>query len=123
MLHIDQASTDARLIVTLREKQTLDSPFFIFVFTGVTSKEEVTFVKVTGDDLSAYPERFNEFSINASVLFANVEPGQWRYWVYESEDGATKGGLLELGKAVLSASGVTLKTYEPEGSTFKIYGG
>lgn len=122
MLHINQAATLEKLIVTLFEKQTLDGPFFIFEFTGVTSKEVVTTVKAYGDDLSSHRSRYNEFTINPSSLFANKQPGQWRYVVYESADGTTKGDVLELGKMLLTAAGVTLKTYTPEAATYKAYG-
>lgn len=77
--------------VTLTEKVTLPSPFFLFAFENCQGK---TFFYCTALDTSSYPERFNKFSLtvvsgtpdaNAGELKLEIG-GQYNYTVYEQED-------------------------------------
>lgn len=83
-------NTNSTLIFTLKEKQTLTSPYFLFEFKfrgdGTTTK---TFI---ASDTSTYSDRYNEFlvtEVNAgseiltsgTVNLQNV--GEWHYRIFE----------------------------------------
>jgi hypothetical protein len=72
----------SNIVVTLFEKTTLEDPNYLFVFTHTTDKQEVKFIKGSADELSLFPERFNEYEVS-STLFENKSAGQWLYQVYE----------------------------------------
>ena len=122
MLQISKLSTSQNIVLTLTEKTTLASPFYMFFFKMVTTKEVIAFTKTYADNLSSYKERFDEFEINPSVLFANKAPGQMQYEVYESADGLVKRALLENGKASLNEIKTTVSGYQ-NNPTYKGYGG
>lgn len=120
MLNLKQGDTQADLILTLSELATTSAPNYYFVFTHVLTKDVVTFTKLNADDLSGFPLRYNKFSINPATLFANKQPGEWHYKVYEND---ANGFLLEQGKMMLDRS--TEYTYEKYNSdtSFKTYNG
>jgi hypothetical protein len=74
------------LIMTLKEKQTLASPYFLFQFICEGSNKEVVFIAA---DISGYTERFNKFSIiesatpNPTQGEVTLEEGIHEYRVYE----------------------------------------
>ncbi len=108
MVVLNQGSTNDNIYVTLTEKVTLTTPFYLFQFTNVTTKQVVTFTKATTDDLSFAITRFNQFLIDTSVVFADTATGQWQYVVYEAPaiDTVSTTGLeiLEQGKMFLVAA-------------------
>lgn len=116
------------MILTLTELATLPAPYYLFVFTHVTTKDVVAFVKTEADDESEYPQRYNQFTINASTVFASKQIGEWHYKVYEQEDpdnldpdDAT--GLLEEGKLLLDrATAFEYDNYDTT-TTYKVYNG
>lgn len=123
MLLLNEGQTK-NIVVTLTEKTTLDDPYYLFVFTHLTTKEVVKIIKSSGDDLSDYPRRYNEFSIDAT-LFPSL--GQWLYQVYEQESSTNEDptGLTEVenGKMnLLAANDFTYAKYEPS-TTYKTYAG
>jgi len=115
MLLLTQSNNEDKIIVTLNESKTIAEPYYHFVFTHVSSKEVVVFSKFYTDDLSDFPQRFNEFSINTATLFEDKHSGQWLYEVYEAEtDTFTQGlNLLENGRMVLLKDEIEIKAYEP----------
>jgi len=117
MLILTQGQTADRIVVTLNEKKTQSNPTYTFTVTHVVTKQEVSFD--LGADLSAYPDRFNEFEINTSVKFFNKPVGQWQYSITQKS-----GGLeVEVGKLTLKPSTVfTFDGYEPE-TSYKGYNG
>lgn len=128
MLQFKQDDTAAVMILTLTEFATLPAPYYLFVFTHVTTKETVAFVKAEADDESDYPQRYNQFTINAATVFDDQQPGEWHYKVYEQEsavniDPALAGIILEEGKLILDRS-TEFEYSMYEGTTsYKTYNG
>lgn len=128
MLQFKQDNTAAIMILTLTEFVTLPAPYYLFVFTHVTTKSVVAFVKAKIDDQSNYPQRYNQFTIDASVVFANQRTGEWHYKVYEQAsstniDPALTGGLLEEGKLILDRATSFVYTQYDTSTSYKSYNG
>jgi hypothetical protein len=105
---------------------SLNNPNYLFVFTHVTTKEVVAFVKLHSDDLSAFPDRYNKFNLNPSLLF--VTPGEWHYRVYEQAsssniDPALSGAVIERGKLILDKAVPFAFTDYDSATNFKTYNG
>jgi hypothetical protein len=128
MLQFKQDDTAAEMILTLTEFVTLATPFYLFVFTHVETKSVVSFVKAEADDESDYPERYNQFTIDATDVFEDQPTGEWHYSVYEQEsstntDTALTGDLLEEGKLMLDrATGFGYSQYNST-TSYKAYNG
>jgi hypothetical protein len=128
MLQFKQDDTQAVMILTLTELVTLAAPYYLFTFTHVTTKDVVAFVKAEADDESMFPQRYNQFTIDASVVFANKQIGEWHYKVYEQEDAdnldpENATGLLEEGKLLLDrATAFEYENYETT-TMYKVYNG
>lgn len=104
-----QANT---VVVTLKEKQTLTNPDFLFELTN-DQGGTVTRKLFTADDISSFNDRYNKFVITDSTTELplqgqmNFTPaGYWSYTIYEmaqaspndlDPDNAVK--VLETGKA------------------------
>jgi len=127
MLQLNKGQTNETLILTLAEMQTLTDPYYLFVFTQVTTKQVVSFIKSSHDDESDYPERYNQFSINTSQLFDSMQAGEWQYAVYEQDNDAntvTAGlNVLEYGKMLLLQSDDFSYTTYNLSTTYKAYNG
>ena len=92
------------MVLTLTEKVTLAVPFFLFVFTNVTTRQVVTFNAAVTDDTSIATSRYNQFAINTNSVFIGMAAGQWQYKVYESIAATTDPtglNLIENGKMLL----------------------
>lgn len=98
MIHLTKGSTSQSFIVTLNEKKTLASPYYLFVFKSTTGRDEVKFIIDSSSDLSAYPDRFNKFTIDVSSRFPNAMIGQYTYDVYEQTSSINTDPLLSTGK-------------------------
>ena len=128
MLQFDQDDTAAELILTLTEFVTIHTPYYLFVFTNVTTKDQVKFIKSEIDDESNYPNRYNKFTINAATVFENQQTGEWHYKVYQQSsptntDPDAAEGTLEYGKLILNrATEFSYIMYE-QAQTFKAYNG
>lgn len=128
MLQFKQDDTEAVLILTLTELVTIEVPYYLFVFTHVTTKETVKFIKSEADDESSFTLRYNQFTIDPSVVFENKTIGEWHYSVYEqasssNTDVTLTGGLLETGKMYLNRATDFSFTKYNESQTFKVYNG
>lgn len=111
MLILNQSATNDLIVVTLNEKKTQSNPTYVFTCTHVTTKDVVSFD--LGTDLSSYKDRYNEFSINTSVRFANKDVGQWQYEISQKSGGL----VVEVGKLLLKPSTeFEFNGYEPETS-------
>lgn len=125
MLEFKQTDVTTDLILTLTELVSIDNPFYLFVFTHVLTKDIVAFI---GTDTSSFPGRYNQFTINPSVVFANKQPGEWHYKIYEQVsavnlDPALSGAVLEYGKMILDRDpAFSFEMYE-QPTTFKTYNG
>lgn len=128
MLEFKQNDTAVAIILTLTELVTLSAPNFLFFFTHVTTKDQVVFIKLDSEDESEYPQRYNQFTINPSELFAGKNSGEWHYAVYEQEsasnlDPALAGAPVEYGKMILDRSvDFAFQIYQTP-TTYKAYNG
>ena len=128
MLEFKQNDTAAILIMTLTESVSIDSPNYLFVFTHVLTKDVVAFVKLFTDDESLFKSRYNQFTINPSVLFSGKPPGEWHYKIYEQVSAvninpALSGAILEYGKMILDrATEFAFAKYDAA-TTYKAYNG
>lgn len=99
MIHLTKGATQ-KLILTLKEKQTLAAPYFLFVFTQRTTGAEIKFTR--SSDESPYPDRYNEFTIIVNNYFKAAELGEWIYRVYESASNTTNtAGLYLLEEGIM----------------------
>ena len=73
MIRLTKGQTQS-IILTLTEKELLTNPNYLFVFTNRSANTEVKFVKLNNTDVSAYKDRFNEFSIVTNTNFASSIP-------------------------------------------------
>jgi hypothetical protein len=114
MIHLTKGQTNT-IILTLTEKQLLNDPNYLFVFTNRSSNNIVKFVILNTSDLSLYKDRYNEFSIVTNTAFSSALEGQYTYEVYEqaSSSNLNPTGLnkLETGIMWLSGSTVTYNQY------------
>jgi hypothetical protein len=74
-------SATQSVYLTLKEKQTLASPNYLFVFTQRTTNDVIAFVKLNNTDISAHKERYNEFSLVTNTHF--TLEGEYHYAIYE----------------------------------------
>lgn len=128
MLQLTKGTASENIIVTLAEKQTLTSPYFLFVFTSVTNKTTVTKIFSTADDVSIYPDRYNKFALATVTVFLNKPEGFWTYRVYEqpgavNTDPASATTLLETGILRLKPQAAFAHEQYNEQQTFKAYNG
>ncbi len=128
MLEFKQDDTSAILILTLSELVSIVDANYLFVFTHVLTKNVVAFVKLQSDDESSYQARYNQFTINPSVLFAGKQPGEWHYKIYEQAsdtniDPSMAGAVLEYGKMILDRAIDFVYDKYDEATTYKTYNG
>jgi hypothetical protein len=128
MLQFKQDDTAAVMILTLTELVSISAPYYLFVFTHVTTKSVVAFVKSEADDESDYPQRYNQFTINAATVFDGKQPGEWHYKVYEQAsavniDPDQSGAVLEYGKLYLDRTTEFSYTQYDTATSYKTYNG
>lgn len=128
MLQFDQDDTAAIMILTLTELVTLPAPYYLFLFTHVETKNIVAFVKAEIDDESDYPQRYNQFTIDAADVFEDQPTGEWHYKVYEQAsstnvDPDLTGGVLEEGNLILDRATAFEYTQYNSATSFKAYNG
>lgn len=111
------------IYLTLTEKQLLQSPNYLFVFTNRSSNQQVKFVKLNNTDVSQYKDRYNKFEIVVNNYFSSSLNGQWDYEVYEqtSTTNTNPAGLnlLESGIMMLNQSATIFTEYTTT-DTYKI---
>ncbi len=130
MLIINKNSNNT-LTLTLREKATLTTPYYLFVFNNDITNQSVTF---TANDLSYYTQRYNQFLVtetsgtnNYSSGVITLSPtGFWSYKIYEMSDGTNLNvsnvtSLVEEGKVEVKGTDTTYNKYVKE-RTYKVYG-
>lgn len=130
MLELTKGTASENIIVTLKEKQTLVNPYFLFIFTHTLTRAEVTKIFAPADELSSYTSRYNKFAIATVTTFASKAVGEWLYRAYEqasavNTDPTLATTLLESGKLRLypaSADVYAVDQYN-ETQTFKAYNG
>ena len=82
MIYLTKGQTNS-IILTLKEKQTLTNPNYLFVFTHRGSNIIRSFVLLQAANISAFKERYDEFSIVTNTYFTNYDSGEWEYEIYE----------------------------------------
>ncbi len=109
MIRLTKGQTQ-NIIVTLTEKQLLTNPNYLFIFTNRSANTEVKFVKLNATDISAYKDRYNEFSIVVNTNFASSLNGQYDYEIYEqtSTTNTNPAGLNMVESGIMELVGTTL---------------
>lgn len=114
-------------IVTLNESTTIENPYYLFVFTNVSTKVEYKIIVNSASDTNQFPERANIYQFNTITLFASAQAGQYSYEVFEQESSTNLNpsglNLVECGKMLLNpAANLIQQGYEPQ-TIYKGYGG
>ena len=114
-------------LVTLNESTTIVNPYYLFVFTNVSTKVVYTQIVNSSSDTSSYPDRINIYTFNTITLFATAQAGQYSYEVYEQQSSSNTNpsglNLVECGKMLLNpATNLIQQGYEPT-TTYKGYAG
>ena len=122
MIYLTKGAT-SQIILTLKEKQTLSAPNYLFVFTHRGSNIEVKFVILNAADTSAFKDRFNQFSIVTNTYFGTQDSGEWEYQIYEqtsttNTNPANATGIVETGIMRLSESTSFTYTKHQPNNTF-----
>ena len=108
MIYFTKGQT-SEVILTLKEKQTLTAPNYLFRFVNRVTNVEVKFVLLNATDLSTYKDRYNKFSIVTNTYFVSSNVGEWEYFIYEQTSSSNTNPalattLLETGIMRLSAA-------------------
>jgi len=123
MIHFIKGQT-TKVVVTLKEKQTLSAPNYLFYFTSRATDNIKAFVILNNADLSSYKDRFNAFNIVTNSYFANYDSGEYTYAIYEQTSSsnlnpALATNLLEVGQMSLkNATEFEFTTYNQTNNTF-----
>lgn len=118
MIYLTKGAT-SEIILTLKEKQTLSVPNYLFIFTHRGSNIEVKFVLLNNADTSTHKDRFNSFSIVTNTYFQTQDSGEWEYEIYEQTSPTNTNpslatGLLETGiMRLYEATGFSFTKYQP----------
>lgn len=91
-------------IVTLNESKTIAEPTYVFNFRHITLKTVISKTYTSDEDVSDYPNRFNEF-LMPEDFFNEAREGQYTYEVIEQETDT----ILEVGKMLLQPATLTNK--------------
>jgi hypothetical protein len=127
MIVLTKGETAQSLYVTLNEKRTLSSGYYLFVFTHTTTRDVVNKIYSFAQDESDYPERINVFPINTQSLFGSSPIGEWLYQVYEqaSSTNTDVTGLTEVERGFMKLNPVTDFAFESynETASYQVYEG
>ena len=132
MVNINK-NDNTNIFLTLAEKTTLATPYYLFVFTSDVDRNEVIF---TANDLTEYKERYNKFLITetsgtttlTSGVITLTPTGFWSYKVYEQESGTNllventtslveQGRVKVIGTETINPKYSNSKTYKSYGET------
>lgn len=125
MIHLTKGQT-VKVILTLKEKQTLSAPNYLFYFMSRVTDLSVAFVVLGSSDQSGFKDRYNEFDIVVNTHFANVTSGEFNYSIYEQTstsnlDPALATGLVESGQMSLkNSTEFEFTTYNQTNNTYKV---
>ena len=127
MLTLTKGETTQQIVVTLNEKRTLASGYYLFVFTNFTTREVINKIYNFTEDNSSYQSRYNDFDMPTQALFGTASEGQWIYQVYEQESATNTNvaglNMVEQGVMVLNPAAEFEREVYNESTTFKQYGG
>lgn len=118
--------TETDIVVTLTEKTTLSNGYYLFTFIHNTTKETISKIFNFNEDLSSYTDRFNKFTLPAS-LFTTATRGEWQYRVYEQSSAVNTDptGLAEVENGMMYLEPSDLFEFEENAAstTYKVYNG
>lgn len=105
-------STTNKIIVTLKEKQTLAVPVFLFRLVSDVDNKEYSFILA---DISVYKDRYNEFDFIEGTTAILKEKGFYHYYIYEQTsavnlDYTLTTTLLEVGKLEVTDNSESVDT-------------
>jgi hypothetical protein len=127
LINIERNSANT-LALTLKERGT--ATYYLFKFQS-DNTENVKYCIAT--DSSAYPNRYNKFTIteqtspdNTNAQVEMTTEGQWRYYVYanSSSSNLDPTGLTELESGIVKVTGTTtpVTSYSGGNSNYVVYG-
>lgn len=115
-----------KVAVTLTEKVTIDSPYFLFTFVNDQTKAAISFLAA---DISDYTERYNLFNIevvnlvseqdlSAGAIYLDLR-GYYGYTIRQQSSSSNldpdqSGAVMEVGKMLFAFEAGETPTYEPE---------
>jgi len=113
MIRLTKGQTQ-NIILTLTEKQLLNNPNYLFIFTNRSANTDVKFVKLNATDISLYKDRYNEFSIVTNTNFGSSLNGQYDYEVYEqaSTTNTNPAGLNMIESGIMELVGTPFEFTE-----------
>ena len=113
MIRLTKGQTQ-NIILTLTEKQLLNNPNYLFIFTNRSANTDVKFVKLNATDISLYKDRYNEFSIVTNTNFGSSLNGQYDYEVYEqaSTTNTNTAGLNMIESGIMELVGTPFEFTE-----------
>jgi hypothetical protein len=95
--------------VTLKENQTITSPYYLFKFTNEATKE-IKYCYLVDD--SAYTDRYNHFTLTEGTNVTLNGDGFYRYEIYESNDQvASTAGKNRLEDGIVRVVGTITNTW------------
>lgn len=109
-------------ILTLTEKLTLSSPYYLFELKSDVSNLAVYFI---GTDISTHQQRYNQFTFVEGTTATLNPTGQWTYKVYEQSSSSNLNpinstSLLETGIVKVTGTGQTYYANTGTDNTFYI---
>lgn len=120
------------VVLTLTEKASLSSPYYLFEFQNDSDKTVQRFI---AEDVSSFTDRYNRFAIteksNPDNLSGEVElslPGFWSYTIREQTsstnlDPDQSGEIVETGRVRVIGVSTTSYKYDSMTKTNKVYNG
>jgi hypothetical protein len=118
MIVLNKSNSEDSFVVTFTEKSTVGSP--TYEITCIDTNNNVVIFSVTfEDDISPYPNRYNEFVINTASIFAEYPLGTYQYSAKETQSNT----IVEVGKLLLKDNTNFEFTGYQSATTYKGYGG
>lgn len=110
-----QLGTVVDVLLPLKDAESLTSPNYLFRFVQRTTNEEIAFVKLAGDDTSAFPDRYRKFSFDVDQLFCG-QIGEYYFFVYEQ----TSTSNLDYEEAAHLLTFGVASLLEADGDTYEV---
>lgn len=131
MINLRKQTTNV-IVLTLKEKTTIENPVYLFEFKDNQTKVLIYFI---AQDDSLFKARFNKFSIIEKSLPNNllgevelINDGQYAYTIREqlsttNLDPLQSGAIVETGKVTVTDTAEVIATYNPDSNTIRVYNG
>lgn len=108
----------SQFVCTLKEKQTLTSPYWLLRFVKDGTNEEATVIYSDADDTSVNKTRYNRFRINEGTEIT-LASGIWTYYAYEQSSAVNTDyrlatTLCEIGQVKVISTTSDQSTFEPD---------